>query len=114
MKLALALALVLASSGTLLAHPEGHGPRPAPTAASLDEEAAKRRGAEEVARLVSVKKIPESWKDAAKFNAIKKKGDAKKWEWLITYDNDKETSNKRLYVFLKPSGEFVAANFTGK
>jgi hypothetical protein len=114
MKLALTLALVLASSGTLLAHPDGHEHKPAPTAPSLDEAAVKQRGTEEVARLVSVKKIPDSWKDGAKLDAIKKKGGGKKWEWLITFDNEKETKNKRLYIFLKPSGEFVAANFTGK
>jgi hypothetical protein len=81
---------------------------------SIDEAAAKVRGQEEIARLVSVKKIPGSWKDAARFDAIKKSGDEKKWEWLLTFDNDQVSENKRLYIFLKPSGEFVAANFTGK
>ena len=38
----------------------------------------------------------------------------KKTEWVVTFDNEKGVKGKKLYIFLKLSGEFVAANFTGK
>ena len=118
--LLLSFALATLGGQVALAHPEhDHAPKrapaPAPTKkADLDEAAAKARAQEEIARLLSVKKIDASWKEASRFDAIKKSGDATKWEWLVTFDNAQVKENKRLYIFLKPSGEFVAANFTGK
>lgn len=114
----LSLAVSLLAARGAVAHPDHDHPHPpkkaAPSAPAITEDAAKTRAGEELARLVSVKKIDPSWKDAGRLGAIKKAGDAKKWEWLVTFDNDTVKENKRLYVFLKPSGEFVAANFTGK
>lgn len=111
------LAVSLLAIQNAVAHPEHDHPRKAPPTAppaALEEGGAKARAQEELVRLVSIKKIDPSWKDAGRSSTIKKVGDPKKWEWLITFDNDKVKENKRLYVFLKPSGEFVAANFTGK
>lgn len=116
----LTAALVL-SSNLAFAHPGGHGdeapPMEKPTKpVAIDEAKAKARALEEVERLVTAKKIDESWKKAGKLSEIKKKGEGDNWEWLITFDNAgvKEKDKKRLFVFLKQSGEFVAANFTGK
>jgi hypothetical protein len=113
----LGLAVSLLATRGAIAHPDHDHPRKgAPTAptAAIEEDAAKARAQEELVRLVSVKKIDPSWKDAGRLGTIKKVGDTKSWEWLVTFDNDKVKENKRLYVYLKPSGEFVAANFTGK
>jgi hypothetical protein len=112
----LSLAISLLASQHAIAHPDHDHPPKAPPAekAAIAEDAAKARAQEELVRLVSIKKIDASWKDAGRLNTIKKAGEAKRWEWLVTFDNDKVKENKRLYVFLKPSGEFVAANFTGK
>lgn len=120
MKKTIAVSLAFALGGhAALAHPDHDGPRrpppPAPVQPSvIDEDTAKVRGKEEVVRLVSVNKLIESWKDSARFVAIKKTTAADNWEWQLTFDNDAIKVKKRLYIFLKPSGEFVAANFTGK
>jgi len=106
----------LLSARSALAH-GGHGghdepPRVAP--AALAEAQVRLRVAEEVARLVDVKKIPESWKEAT-FRTVERKPTPAGWEWLATLDNPKGKKNEQtLYVFLKPTGEFVAANFSGK
>ncbi len=103
---ALALVLCLAAPTLAFAH-EGHSH--GPPKAALSEDAVKARATEEVARLVSVKKVDATWKDVAVKSVEQKKG-----EWLVTFENPKAKANTTLYVFLKASGEFSAANFTGK
>jgi hypothetical protein len=105
-------ALVLAAgTGTVaIAHP-GHKHEKAKP--EIGEQAAKDRAKQEVDRLVEKKKLDESWK-ASSVKGLEKKPLKKGWEWLATFENPSSAKNKTLYVFLKPSGEFVAANFTGK
>lgn len=117
----LSVALTFCGGRLAFSHPGGHGdehhpPENPEKPTAIDEKAAKARAQQELERLVSVKKVDESWKQSGRFNEIKKKGPATKWEWLITFDNSdaKDKDKKRLYIFLKPSGEFIAANFTGK
>lgn len=102
----LALIAGLASSSVATAH-EGHDH----DAPALSADGVKARAVEEVARLVSIKKIEASWKGASA-KSVEKKGT----EWLVTFENLKAKDKDRtlLYVFLKSSGDFVAANFTGK
>ena len=38
----------------------------------------------------------------------------KKTEWVVTFNNKKGLKGKKLFIFLKLNGDFVAANFTGK
>jgi hypothetical protein len=63
----------------------------------------------QVERLVNEKKLDASWKNASFEKSVLIKG-----EWLVTFKNDKGVKGSKLYIFLKKSGEFVAANFTGK
>jgi hypothetical protein len=116
--LLLTVALTLCGSRLAASHPGGHDDEHhhAPKKAAIDEKAAKARAQQELERLVKVKKVGDSWKTAARFHEAKKQGEGDKWEWLVTFDNDqvKEKDKQRLFIFLKPSGEFVAANFTGK
>ncbi|MFT6069989.1 MAG: hypothetical protein ACJAT2_002498 [Bacteriovoracaceae bacterium] len=63
----------------------------------------------QVERLVHEKKLDVSWKKATFEKSVLKDG-----EWLVTFTNEKGVKGKKLYIFLKKSGEFVAANFTGK
>ena len=35
-------------------------------------------------------------------------------EWVVTFTNEKNVKKKKLYIFLKLNGEYIAANFTGK
>lgn len=63
----------------------------------------------QVERLVNEKKLDASWKKSSFDKSVLKDG-----EWLVTFKNEKGIKGKKLYIFLKKSGEFVAANFTGK
>jgi hypothetical protein len=106
---ALGLLLGATPAMTVLAHPDHKHEAPRP---EIDAEAAKARATEELARLVTKKKLEPSWQEAT-IKGIEKREGKKGWEWLATFDN-KAVAGKVLYVFLKPSGDFVAANFTGK
>lgn len=66
----------------------------------------------EIIRLVSSGKLDKSWKTAKYDKSIKKKF-GKNTEWVVTFNNEKGVKGKTLYVFLKISGEFIAANFSG-
>lgn len=101
---------VLTFSSGALAH-EDHGPKPMKVA-ELGQDEAGARAANEVKRLVSNKKVDGAWSGAA-LKSLEKKTTNGNWEWLATFEAPK-TKEKLLFVFLKPSGEFVAANFTGK
>tara|TARA_B100001248_G_scaffold227481_1_gene185936 strand:- start:2999 stop:3337 length:339 start_codon:yes stop_codon:yes gene_type:complete len=64
-------------------------------------------------RLVKSEKLDGSWNEA-KYDSSEKKKFGSKTEWVVSFGNEKGIKGKKLYVFLKLSGEFVAANFTGK
>lgn len=80
---------------------------------AVSKEKTMEIGKYHVERLVKSGKIDATWKDAKYANSEKKKF-GKKTEWVVTFDNEKGVKGKKLYIFLKTSGEFVAANFTGK
>jgi hypothetical protein len=104
-----AIAVSLAGAQYASAHPgHKHEARPA-----INEESAKVRAKEEVDRLVSKKKVPDSWKEIA-VKSVEKRTYKKGWEWVAIFENEQAKENKVLYVFLKPAGDFIAANFTGK
>ena len=106
----LCLLLAGGSAPAALAHP-GHQEHEAP--AELDEPGAQERARKEIDRLIARKKLDASWKAAA-HKATEKKPIKKTWEWLVTFENATAAKDKVLYVFLRPTGKFVAANFTGK
>jgi alkylhydroperoxidase family enzyme len=107
-------AVVTLSPLAALAHGDHEHPKKAPpppaAAAELTEDAVKLRAQDELTRLAEAGKIDASWKEAGKLRGVEKK----KSEWLVTFDHPTAKEKKVLYVFLKPSGEFVAANHTGK
>lgn len=98
------------SGGAVLAHPGHKESAPAP---DLGEDGIRSRAKEEVARLVTKKKLEESWK-TTEIKGLEKRTYKKTWEWVATFENAGAKKEKVLYVFLKPTGQFVAANFTGK
>ena len=63
--------------------------------------------------LIFQEKIDKSWENAKFENAEIKETKSVK-EWLVTFTNEKGVKGKKLYIFLKLNGDFVAANFTGK
>jgi hypothetical protein len=84
-------------------HGHGHG------APAINKEKTGEIGRNQIERLIKAKKLNASWKKATFDKTVSKKN-----EWLVTFDNEKGVKGKKLYIFLKKSGEFVAANFTGK
>ncbi|MGE3973550.1 MAG: DUF6488 family protein [Bdellovibrionales bacterium] len=119
MKSLLILALTVYSSVSFAGpgHSHGHAHEDGKThthdAPALTEQSAQEAGALHVKRLVKIGKIDGSWVDAT-FDKAEKKGTGKKTEWLVTFNNEKGEKGKKLFIFLKPNGDFVAANFTGK
>jgi len=98
---------VIAGSG----HDHGHSHAHAP----VNKETAETNAGKAVAALVVQKKLDDSWTSVTASSSEKKvfNGDT---EWLVTFVNKKVTDTKKqkLYVFLTLSGEYIAANFTGK
>lgn len=65
--------------------------------------------------LVSKGKPDASWKNATLDKAEVVEGKTKK-EWKLSFKNaaEKDTAKQTLYMFYTLTGNFVAANFTGK
>lgn len=80
---------------------------------AVDAKKAEKLARNKVRVLAFQEKIDASWNEAKLTSADIKKFKGKK-EWLLTFSNEKGKKGKILYIFLKPDGEFVAANFTGK
>lgn len=78
-------------------------------------EAAKAEAVKNVSRLIGTKKLDDSWKKV-KVLAAEKKKFGHEIEWVVTFLNPsvKDKSKQKLFVFLKISGEFLAANYTGQ
>ena len=89
----------------------GHGHSHA--APAVSKEKIQEIGKHHIERLVKAGKLDASWKEAS-FDKSEKKKFGKKTEWIVTFNNKKGVKGKKLYIFLKLSGKFVAANFTGK
>jgi hypothetical protein len=107
-----AVALSSTVAQTALAHDDHH--HKAPPKAPISEEEVKTRAQEELQRLVTDQKVEASWKEAGKLKSVEQKKKGSKKEWLATFENDTVAEKKLLYVFLSTTGDFVAANFTGK
>lgn len=104
----LAALLGVAFCTVVAAHP-GHDK-------SITQDEAVQRANAEIARLVESSKLERSWALNAKLQTadLRAKGSAK--EWALTFANDKATdaAKRTLFVFLSESGEYLAANFTGR
>ncbi len=90
-----------------------HGHAHSHSKESISKEKTVEIGRYYIERLVKSGKIDASWKSST-FAKSEKKKFGKKMEWVVTFDNEKGVKGKKLFIFLKLSGEFVAANFTGK
>lgn len=115
MKISIILTSLLLSTVSL-AGPGGghsHGHRHSHRAHKISKEKTGELGRFHVDRLVKAGKLDKSWKQSTLDKSEKKKF-GKKTEWVVTFNNEKGVKGKKLYIFLKLSGDFVAANFTGK
>lgn len=108
--LAILVTLTLTSisfAGPGAGHSHGHGHSHEAPAISKDK--TEEIGRYHIKRLIKSEKIDATWSESKFDQSVMKNN-----EWLVTFDNDKGVKGKKLYIFLKKSGEFVAANFTGK
>lgn len=108
--LAILVTLTLTSisfAGPGAGHSHGHGH--SHEAPAIIKDKTEEIGRYHIKRLIKSEKIDSSWSESKFDQSVMKKN-----EWLVTFDNDKGVKGKKLYIFLKKSGEFVAANFTGK
>lgn len=94
-------------------HSHGHGQGTPVKKANIGAKEAEKLARNKVRVLAFQEKINTSWNEAKLATAELKDIKGKK-EWALTFTNDKGVKGKKLFVFLKSSGEFVAANFTGK
>ena len=107
MRAGLAALLFTGLLATAVAHP-GHGD-------PISREQAVQRGSEEIGRLVSAGKLEKSWKIAAMLKTADVHGASDSREWALTFSNPQaKPEQQTLYVFLSETGEYLAANFTGK
>lgn len=106
MALALALPGFVFVTSTASAHSD-HAQRP--------ETVIRQMATSEVKQLVGKGKLDASWKDVEAGKAEQRITKGIK-EWVITFNNPKEkdATKQNLYVFLTSTGDFVAANHTGK
>lgn len=80
---------------------------------TINEKTAQETGTQHIERLIKAGKLDATWAQAV-FDKSEKKKFGEKTEWVVTFNNEKGPEGKKLFIFLKPSGEFIAANFTGK
>lgn len=96
-------------------HGHGHSHGQVPAAVEVNQSQAEVVATLRKGMLINKGKIDKSWRSVKVATAEKKKnGD--QYEWLITYKNDqiKEATKKTLYIFISSTGDYIAANFTGK
>lgn len=90
-------------------HDHGHSHSP------VNQATAKAKATKTIASLVKQKTIAESW-SSIPAKAVEKKTFNGKQEWVVSFVNEKvtDTEKRQLYIFLTLSGEYIAANYTGK
>ena len=92
-------------------HDHGHSHSNAP----VNQAIATTTATSIVAEFVKRKKLDESWA-SIKVGSVEKKEYSGRSEWVISFVNDKITdpAKRTLYVFLTSTGDYIAANYTGK
>ncbi|MCK4951370.1 MAG: hypothetical protein KAS48_06090 [Gammaproteobacteria bacterium] len=92
-------------------HDHGHSHSNAP----VNQATATTTATTIVAEFVKRKKLDESWTSITAIS-VEKKEYKDSSEWVISFVNDKITDpdKRTLYVFLTLTGDYIAANYTGK
>lgn len=99
----------MAGSGHDHGHGHSHGNTP------VNQEKAVINATEVVSGFVTKNKLDKSW-GFIKASSVEKNVFKGNSEWVIIFINDKIAApdKQKLYVFLTLSGDYVAANYTGK
>ena len=90
-------------------HDHGHSHDPV-TQLQAEEAAIKN-----IARLVKKGKIDKSWQTIGVAKSEKKKF-GKNMEWVVSFNNKNisDPEKQTLYIFLSLTGNYIAANYSGK
>jgi len=113
MKTLILLSALVLSTATFAGPGGGHSHGHSHAAPAVSKEKTQELGKFHISRLVKDGKLEASWNEAL-YDQSEKKVFSGKEEWVVTFTNEKSNKEKKLYIFLKVSGEFVAANFSGK
>lgn len=113
MKKILWIAVFLLTSPVWAGPGHGHSHGHSHSHREISKKTTVKAGKYHIKKLIEAKKIDPSWKDAKHASSEKKKF-GHRTEWVAIFTNKKGVKGKKLYVFMKLSGNFVAANFTGK
>lgn len=99
----------VASAGSGHDHGHGHSHEP------VTQQQAEVNASRVLSTLVKRGVIDKSWKDTP-VNKSEKKQFSGKTEWMVGYNNEaaSDPDKRTLYIFLSLSGEYIAANYTGK
>lgn len=102
------LLCIILSSGFSIAHP-GHGEK-------ISEEELVLRAKFNIKRLVEKNKLEGSWEQHAQFQSVAKRYVGEEVEFALEFSNPKlhDAKKRVLYVYLTASGDYIAANFSGK
>jgi len=113
MKTLILLSALVISSAAFAGSGHSHGHGHSHGVPAISKEKTQEVGKSQISRLVKEGKLEATWNEAT-YNQSEKKVFNGSEEWVVTFTNEKSSKEKILYIFLKASGEFVAANFTGK
>lgn len=100
-------------TGEVYGHSGGHGKSHAHKKVKIPKKRTQKIGVSQIERLVKKKKLDSSWLSASYDTSERKLFNGRE-EWVVTFKNDKGVKGKKLYIFLSLSGDFIAANFSGK
>lgn len=105
----LGLFSIMAVAGGNHGHGHSHSNTP------VNQATAKTKATKIIANFVKQKTIDNSWASIPAKSSAKKTFDGKQ-EWVVSFVNEKVADAKKrtLYVFLTVSGDYIAANYTGK
>lgn len=99
--------VAIAGGGHNHGHGHSHGP--------VNKETAHSKATRIVANFIKQKTLDKSWSGTTVSSSEKKKFNGKE-EWVVSFVNDKavDVEKRKLYIFLTLSGDYIAANYTGK
>ncbi len=90
-------------------HNHGHSHSP------VNQKAANAIATKIIASFIKQKTLDKSWASTTVSSSEKKTFNSKQ-EWVVSFINEKvsDAEKRKLYVFLTLSGDYIAANYTGK
>lgn len=107
--LTLGLFSMMAIAGGGHDHGHGHGHEP------VNQATANLKATKIIASFIKQKTLDKSWAGTTVSSSEKKMFNGSQ-EWVVSFINEKvaDTKKRKLYVFLTLSGDYIAANYTGK